>query len=231
MEDSHADFPLNSYFPDPEDQRIFAVLANYLMLSQFDVARSVIDGYFKVAPDRIVRLLRTLFQQPVPDHANWYVPTRIRRTARPWVECAEFGVAIRFIPSILSCVMSRRLLSNFSPSIASVSWFCAIEYERLWDMVTATLLSNPKHPLRDKMTAVNAFGFIDYDLLAVDVLEARELLLDEGYAASVVVQLNTQRFQTHVSHVPAPRAPQWAGYYAVYGSCGGVTAPTRVARP
>jgi hypothetical protein len=106
-------------------------------------------------------------------------------------------------------------MSNSSPSIASITWFCALEYERLWNFVCKSVASNPKHPLRDKMTTVNYFGFIDYDVLVVDVLEGRNLLLEDDCAASMVVQLDQQKFQTHISHVPVPRAPQWAGCYAV----------------
>lgn len=65
------EFPLSSYFPDTEDQRIFAVICNYLLLSQFDVARRVIDEYFQVDPERIIRILRTLFTERITDHADW----------------------------------------------------------------------------------------------------------------------------------------------------------------
>ncbi len=156
-EQRQEEFALGNFFPDPEDQRIFVVVANYLLLSQFDTARSVIDGYFKIAPERIIRLLRTLFEQRIPDYATWYA-ARVSVVSYRNSWCSPF----------LFTLLYHRLLSNYSPSIASIAWFCAVEYERLWSFVSKEVASNPKHPLREKMTTINYFGFIDYDLLVVD---------------------------------------------------------------
>lgn len=62
---------LGGLFPDPEDQQIFAVLSNYLMLSQFDVAQKVIDELFTLDPERIIRLFRVMFNEEIP--ATWCV--------------------------------------------------------------------------------------------------------------------------------------------------------------
>jgi hypothetical protein len=62
---------LGGLFPNIEDQRIFSVLSNYLLLSQFELARSVIDEVFKLDPERIVRMLRVMCCEPIP--AAWFV--------------------------------------------------------------------------------------------------------------------------------------------------------------
>ena len=67
---SKSPLSLAGLFPDADDQKIFAVLANYLLLSQFDLARSVIDETFRMDPERIVRLFRVMCCEPIP--AAWY---------------------------------------------------------------------------------------------------------------------------------------------------------------
>jgi hypothetical protein len=61
---------LSGLFPDPEDQQIFSVLSNYLMLSQFEVAQKVIDELFSLDPERITRMFRVMFNEEIP--ATWY---------------------------------------------------------------------------------------------------------------------------------------------------------------
>ena len=53
-------------------------------------------------------------------------------------------------------------------------------------------------------------------LLSTHLLLSLNIFFHTGYAASLTVQLNEQKFQTHVSHLPSPRTPAWAGFYAVY---------------
>jgi hypothetical protein len=62
---------MSGLFPDPDDQKIFAVLTNYLMLSQTDVGHSTVEDLFSKDPERVVRLLRTMFCEEIP--SNWCV--------------------------------------------------------------------------------------------------------------------------------------------------------------
>ncbi len=70
MSSKSSPLSLAGLFPDADDQKIFAVLANYLLLSQFDLARSVIDETFRMDPERVVRLFRVMCCEPIP--AAWY---------------------------------------------------------------------------------------------------------------------------------------------------------------
>jgi hypothetical protein len=106
-------------------------------------------------------------------------------------------------------------MSKSTPSIASIAWFCAQEYERLGAYVQNEVVSVASHPLREKITALNAFGMLDHDVLTVDVLEGRNINAQPADAISVLCVMGAQRFQTHTSAVPFARLPQWTGYYRV----------------
>jgi hypothetical protein len=111
------------------------------------------------------------------------------------------------------------LFSKSTPSIASIVFFCAQEYERLGAFVQNEVVPTDQHQLRERITAINAFGLLDHDVLTVDVLEGRNINVQPGTettaSIAVVVELAGQKFQTHNSSLPFPRLPVWAGYYSV----------------
>lgn len=56
---------------DSENDKLFAIMCNYLTLAQFELARSVLDQLFTLSPERCIRVLRRLVITPVPQ--KWCV--------------------------------------------------------------------------------------------------------------------------------------------------------------
>jgi hypothetical protein len=55
-----------------DNDKLYQIMCNYLALSQFELARSVLDQLFTLSPERVVRVLRTLVLSPRPQ--KWCEP-------------------------------------------------------------------------------------------------------------------------------------------------------------
>jgi hypothetical protein len=68
-----------------ESRKLFTVLCNYLSLSQFELARTVIDQLFQIHPDKVVRALRELIFGNIDP--SWLsdstVRSPVRQTSKP----------------------------------------------------------------------------------------------------------------------------------------------------
>ena len=62
--------------PNEESKKLFTVLCNYLSLSQFELARTVIDQLFQIHPDRVVRALREIILGEMPK--DWLSSRSVR---------------------------------------------------------------------------------------------------------------------------------------------------------
>ena len=172
------DCSFSRLFLSPEDQLLFGVVVNYLRLSEFDHARTMIHELFSLVPLRVLRVLRTMFLRQYPTE---------------WV------------------------IERVVPSFTLVAWFCADEYERLWKYVQKEVIADATHPLNQKeyMTKVNMLGFVEYDLLTVEVLDGVDLPVQEGFATAVIIACGAEKFQTSFSRKPDASNPEFLGFYSV----------------
>eukprot|EP00954_Amorphochlora_amoebiformis_P003709 288077-Amorphochlora_amoeboformis.AAC.2 len=121
-----------------ESRKLFTVLCNYLSLSQFELARTVIDQLFQIHPDRVVRALRELILGKVD--GDWL-------TSKLGIEYLLIALNFPFV--FLSVrftifLLTRKDICPYAqaepPQItqAHLSWLGYVEYRSLHKRVCAS---------------------------------------------------------------------------------------------
>ncbi|GAB5372112.1 hypothetical protein AAMO2058_001637400 [Amorphochlora amoebiformis] len=139
-----------------ESRKLFTVLCNYLSLSQFELARTVIDQLFQIHPDRVVRALRELILGKVD--GDWLTSKSVRSRAHlSWLGYVEYRS------------LHKRVCASPTPYGAGVA-AAEGKKDRLiarWGVLRAKMRPGAR---------INPLGFVSHDVIAV---EACEVQLDD----------------------------------------------------
>mmetsp|Transcript_24631 Transcript_24631/g.43751 ORF Transcript_24631/g.43751 Transcript_24631/m.43751 type:complete len:2402 (-) Transcript_24631:235-7440(-) len=142
--------------PNEESKKLFTVLCNYLSLSQFELARTVIDQLFQIHPDRVVRALREIILGEMPK--DWLSSRSVRsKNHLSWLAYVEYYS------------LHQRVSQSKTPYLPSVNGESADLEERKklvarWEMLQAKMRSGG---------GINPLGFISHDVVSIEACEVR----------------------------------------------------------
>ena len=178
-----------------ESRKLFTILCNYLSLSQFELARTVIDQLFQISPERVVRALRELvFGRFDP---TWLTHSTVRSPAHlSWLALVEYRA------------LHRRVSSPTAPPLPSTG-----------DPSQDARVRSRWTALRGAMRpgAVNPLGFISHDVVSIVPCELQ--LPADGRTPQRFCRLfiscegehrSTRLAQMATPQPPAPPSCTWA---------------------
>lgn len=176
----HQELDLHVLTTEKENDKLFTVLCNYLSLSQFELARTVIDDLFKTSPERVTHVLRSLVLAPIPSswlfsksvpsagHLAWLAYIEYRQLYRRWRGDDATASPWKSVP--LDLAFSPPLQMNV-PSSSSAPSNNNMNIHHGHGSSNARANGGSAYS-----TPINPHGFLSHDQLNVEVVAGKDLM-------------------------------------------------------